>query len=64
LKNIEQILKALNNRIDRLEEYNDQIVKLAENSNNDIMHLFFENEARISELIALLDYINEGKEIE
>lgn len=64
MKNIEQILKALNNRIDRLEEYNDQIVKLAENSNNDIMHLFFENEARISELIALLDYINEGKEIE
>lgn len=58
MRKVEELVKAINYRIDQLNIFNDQLTELNKNSDKkDLMHIFFENEARINELTTLLEYL-------
>lgn len=61
MKTAEQIVKAISHRIDQLDKFNEQLIVLQETKQQDLMHIYFENEARLNELVTLLEYINEER---
>lgn len=63
MKTIEELVKAINYRLEQLELFNQQLVDLNKNDDADLMHIYFENEARMSELNSLLEFINSKKKV-
>ena len=59
MKTNEQIIKAINNRIDRIIEFQDKIEPMM-TIDETLVNLYFKEEAIKSELLALLDYIEES----
>jgi hypothetical protein len=59
MKTIEQTIKAINNRIDRIVTYQDDLEKLMIVDEH-FTSIFFEQEAIKSELMTLLCYIEEN----
>lgn len=57
MKTPEQIVKALKYRIKQLEMLNDSLIASQKETDKDLLYVFMENEARLNELIALLEYI-------
>ncbi len=58
MKTSEQIVKVINNRIDRIVIFQDQLENMME-IDNDFSAQYFEQEAIKNELLSLLDYIEE-----
>lgn len=63
-KTIEQVIKAINFRLNMLETFNKELssITITSNDGEGLMHIYFENEARMSELSSLLDYIQSEKD--
>jgi len=59
MKTSEQIIKALNNRIDRIIEFQEKVEPMMV-SDDTFVDLYFREEAVKSELLSLLDYIQES----
>lgn len=57
------MIKAIEYRMNQLELFNQQLVDIKSKSGDDtdLMHIYFENEARLNELSTLLEYIKTPK---
>ncbi len=63
MKTIEAAIRAIEYRLNQLLTLNEQLVEIQNTKSDDvdIMHVYFENEARINELSTLLEYIKTTK---
>lgn len=57
MRTSEEMLRAIRYRINQLETFNTQLIDINQENDEDLLHVYMENEARLSELNSLLEYL-------